>query len=452
LLGGVALEKTAGILHYLYDSPIQMNPQRSNNGFFTYKVEEVTKELANLKNTLAAFPAEVDELYCWFSMDRKFNRRQAIVIENHLEKVIENQLRNELKINVLLIPAGENAGFVEYLKQMDLLLMPLAKRYPDKTFAHLIHQEGNGLLSQAFSIEAIRHFGERYEAIHWEGNQPASIQYEIQVDHQSWTSLFKTFIQDYDYPAARDLLKDLNADSFQVQAIEGLLQSQIKRMNFAFEEAYEYLNKVFNLLPPHESLQETASILKKLIRNHQQEKELERIVELFRQINIYIETDDIPSFLVRFYRAREAVLFYLMDHARTSDQVQIERGKKSAIFQVFVELEELYDARAVDGHYGAYFFLKSQNTYNILQYRNRSFIGHARNKIDSKDLWLSFAGTNATTTAKVKKRFQMDSELLLRDLGVIEDDNFHSINLLLLQLADGLTKKEVYLDEAAANL
>jgi hypothetical protein len=65
---------------------------------------------------LAAFPAELDEIYCWFRIDRKFNRRQAMVIENHSEKFIEGQLPNELKINVLLIPAGENAGFGEYLE------------------------------------------------------------------------------------------------------------------------------------------------------------------------------------------------------------------------------------------------------------------------------------------------------------------------------------------------
>jgi hypothetical protein len=64
LLGGVVLEKTAEILHYFFDSPIQMNPQRSNNGFFTYKVEEVMKELANLKNILAAFHAKPVEVYC----------------------------------------------------------------------------------------------------------------------------------------------------------------------------------------------------------------------------------------------------------------------------------------------------------------------------------------------------------------------------------------------------
>jgi hypothetical protein len=97
----VVLEKPAEILHNLFDSPIQMNPQRSNNGFFSYKVEEVMKELANLNNILAAFPAEPDEIFCWFTMDSKFNRRQAIVIENHLEKVIEDPLLNELKINVL---------------------------------------------------------------------------------------------------------------------------------------------------------------------------------------------------------------------------------------------------------------------------------------------------------------------------------------------------------------
>lgn len=402
------------------------------------------RESEKLKEMVSQIPAREIEIFSWFTVDKELKRKEANLIENHLESFLSRELDYQWKVNVQLICTHENSTMVEFVNQLESILIPMMKKYPTEYFA-AVYSEEKALLSQALLIEGLKHFGDRYVNLFWENRKVHVVNYPVQTKENDWFSLFKTFIYDYDYLGALKIFSNMKAsygDSPQFQFIEYLLKMQIKRMNFSFEEAYGYLKKGMELHKDYEVLHETETILKHLTMEHSKQRELERIQELFRHIYLFLETDNVPSFLVRFYRAREAVLFYLLQFARTGEFEYSFHEKKSSIYEVFELLEEMYDNWEIDGHYGAYFFLKSLNTHNILMFRNRSFLGHARNKIEPNKLWQSFAGTDIVSPKKAKRRFQMDVDLLLRDLGVQTDDNFFALNVLMIKVAEELVERK----------
>jgi len=442
------LETISLIPHYIFHPHISLNQNKPKKGqsFFRYDMDEVIQQCNELNEILLSLNSVNRELYCWFTCDHHITQRQVSVIEGHLEKVLENKLREGWEIHVILIPLASRLSLESYLAQIERLFIPLRKKYPTESFGQIVGQR-NGLISQALLLKGLRQFPNRYVSLYWDSQQLTHINNETTVSPKTWPSLFKEFIHDYDYYGALELLTDMKSHSTEYQVIEALLRTQLTRMNFAFDEAAQYLKNAMTLVNTHESLVETEGIFSRLLSEETKQKELERIVELFRQIEVYIQTDDVPSFLVRFYRAREAVLFYLLQFGKTDADNDLHFAKKSSIYQLFEQLEELYDSWEIDGYYGAYFFLKSKNVAGILEARNKSFIGHSRMSINQKDLWYAFAGTTNTTIAKAKRRFQMDVDLLLRDLGVQVDDNFYSINQFLLQMVDRMRTEGDYVEK-----
>ena len=163
---------------------------------------------------------------------------------------------------------------------------------------------------------------------------------------------------------------------------------------------------------------------------------------MYRQLEVYFEKEDYSSFLVRFYRAREAVLYYLLQHGQHVSY-PIKVGKNPSIYQVIDQLEEKYESEAITQYYGTYFYLKSKNVADTLQVRNNSFIGHGRKEINHRDLLTAHYGTASTTVKKAKHRFMMDSTLMLKDLEAELDDNFEHMTRLLLAVSRKLEKNEV---------
>ncbi|WP_394186768.1 hypothetical protein [Metabacillus halosaccharovorans] len=447
------MENISLIPHYIFDPHIKLNKKKSKRGtsFFNYEMDKVIHQCKELNEILLSLNSLEKELYCWFTVDHHITQRQIGVIEGHLEKVLEDKLLEGWEIHVNLIPLESRLSLDNCLAQIERHFVPLRKKYLKEYFGQIVGQR-NGLISQALLLEGVRQFPNRYISLYWDGQQLATVYNETVVSPKTWLSLFKEFIHDYDYQGALELLTDIKSESSEYQVIESILHTQLKRMNFAFDEAAQYLKTAMSLVNLNETLVETDEILSRLLSEDMKQKELERIVELFRQIDVYIQTDDVPSFLVRFYRAREAVLFYLLQFGRTNADTAITYKKKSSIYQVFEQLEELYDNWEIDGYYGAYFFLKSKNVASILEVRNKSFIGHSRGSINQKDLWYAFAGTTHTTIAKAKRRFQMDVDLLLRDLGFHVDDNFYSINQFLIQMAERMETGNGYVEEVHMNL
>ncbi|WP_042454305.1 hypothetical protein [Neobacillus dielmonensis] len=435
------MDQISLIPHYIFHSHISL--KKKTNSFFQYEQDEVELQSSELREILSSLETIDKEVYCWFTIDNQVTVRQRMVIESHLEKVLEERMTNGWDVQVLLLPIGQSFSLENCLIQIEILLMSLKKRYPTEYIGQIVGAKTN-LVSQAFLIECLRQFPQRYISLYWDGSKTASVYHPGKVNPKSWYRLFREFIQDYDYQGALELLSDINISSNNLKAIEAILRSQLKRMNFAFEEAEQFLTEAMNLLGSTRSLSETKTIFSKLLSNDREIKELERIAELFRQIEVYVQIDDLPSFLIRLYRAREAVLFYLLQFGQTNGNTHYPMEQKSSIYQVFEVLEDLYDNFEIDGYFGAYFFLKSNNVAGILDSRNKSFIGHSRKPIYPKELWNAFAGNANRTLAKTKRRFLMDVDLMLRDLGIKADENFTSLNLLILQLAEDIKKEDGY--------
>jgi len=270
-------------------------------------------ELNRVLSTLESMDKEV---YCWFTVDSQITTRQKMVVEDHLEKLLEERISEGWDVQVLLIPIGRTFSLESCLNQLEILLLPLKKRYPTECFGQIVGAQTN-LISQALLLEGLRQFPQRCVTLYWDGTKTTSVHHPGKVNPKSWFRLFREFIQDYDYQGALGLLSDLTVSSDSLKGIEGLLRSQLKRMNFDFEEANHCLSEAIILVGSNHCLLETKAIYAKLLNHDPKIKELERIAELFRQIEIYVQMDDTPSFLVRFYRAREAVLFYLLQFAQT---------------------------------------------------------------------------------------------------------------------------------------
>jgi hypothetical protein len=394
------------------------------------KLSEIVERLTQKSGTIIA----------WFLVDQRFNKQELVSLEKQLERFIEKRLGDEWNVEAIFISLDAHSlHFEELQDEVERHVHKLCVRYPFEYFAQLVNF-GNSTVYQALFLEGIRQFEDRYASIYWDENE-VHVEYTMMQPHtETWSKQFRDFIIDHDYQAAFEMLKELD-ETDDVKALGFLLQMMMDRLNFAFEDALIHLEEAMKLLGNESVLVETKEKLSVLLSKETKTRDLARIVELYRHIDMYLDMDDFVSFLVRFYRAREAILFYLLQHAQTIPH-EVKLQKKSTIYEVFDELEEKYDNWEIDGYYGAYFYLKSTNVAGALNVRNNSFIGHSRNKVDKEELWHSYFGTSRTTFNKAKRRFIMDTALMFRDLGVELDENIMSINRFLLKLSRKLVERK----------
>ncbi|TWG30830.1 hypothetical protein GC56T2_2012 [Geobacillus sp. C56-T2] len=382
-------------------------------------------------------------LVVFWPLDPQFQAIERVVLERKLEGWFERQIKGGWRVEVHLLSVGKGGDFALCRAEMERIIHKLCIRFPFAQFGHLVGFGDSPLVSLLF-LEGIRRFADRYVSIYW---NDAEIHMEPTVADppaETWLKQVQNFIIEHDYKAALEMLQDLE-ETKEKEAASHLLQMMIDRLNFAMEEALGHWHEAVRRIGTNRVLEETKHILQSLVSDDIKRRDLARIVELYRHLDMYLDAGNTVAFLVRFYRAREAVLYYLLQHAQTvPGNVMIE--KKSTIYEVIEWLEEKYDQWEVDGYYGAYFYLKSLNVANALQVRNRSFIGHARSGINEKKLWHSYYGTDSVTMEKAKRRFIMDTSLLFRDLGVRWDENIMDVNRFLLQFISQLAKerKEAY--------
>ncbi|RSK26551.1 hypothetical protein EJF36_06580 [Bacillus sp. HMF5848] len=432
------------LTQFFFSCPVELSLSSKSNPAqsFTYNKITFENETTILSRLLENLNTPCYEVVCWLLIDESITRRDIFKIETYFEKQLTNLIGDEWEFDVKLVPYNHVYSMENYLLTIEPHLHDLSRRYTDEIFAQVI-VNSHLLPFQAIFLEGLRQFENRYASLYVsdKNSHVTIITHHAEPNMKDWFTQFDLLILDFDYKAAFELLKDLPDDRPIIKALENVLLMMIQRLNFSFENAYKYVVECEKYLTNgKEAIIETKHILKNLLSKDEKVRDLERIIELYRHIEMYVTIDDVPSFLVRFYRVREAVLFYLLRYARTSNEISAHVGKKSSIYQVFEHLEELYDNWEIDGHYGAYFYLKSQNVANILNVRNKSFLGHSRAGIQPKQLWHSYVGYSQTTMAKAKKRYLMDIDLALRDLGAQLDDNVYSINMLIIELAKQLKK------------
>lgn len=404
---------------------------------FNIPIELLKEQFEKVPPILTQLQQKDGTIFCWFQVEDSIKKQEMIKIERQLESLLEEYFSEEWDVEAVLIPTSNQASFEKIRFQVDSIIHKIFKRFPFENFTQIVGF-GDIIPYQAIFMEAISQFGNRYSSLYYENNEILLSHTETEPNMKSWTKEFRDLIMDHDYQTALELLSELNQTQ-EVAGIKYLLQMMIDRFNFAFEDALGHLAQAKGIIN-HPLLDETSTKLSLILSEDNKTRDMNRIIELYRQLDVYLDLDDTTSFLIRFYRAREAVLFYLLHHAQT-EQTQVHIGKKSNIYQVIEELEQKYDNWEIDGYYGTYFYLKSQNVARTLNVRNQSFIGHARSGIDKKELWHSYFGTSKTTIEKAKKRFMMDTTLLFRDLGILLDENIIDINQLLLQLVSDIFSK-----------
>lgn len=249
-----------------------------------------------------------------------------------------------------------------------------------------------------------------------------------------WLHNFRSFVFDYDYIAALEVINDLPESQTKVK-MQQFLKMMINRFNFAFEAANDRLDELIEHFGTIGILQQTQCLIQPLIGKDKKARDLSRIQELTRHMETMMERNDIFSFLVRFYRLREALLFYLFNYVEESGFYHFDPTIRKPIYDRYEELEELYGLHDIRKYFGSYFFIKSNNVNQAILYRNRSFIGHSRQPIDRESFWKAYAGNEKVNIKKAKLKFQNDLSVLLKDLGLKKDHNIEDLNEWILTYA-----------------
>lgn len=155
----------------------------------------------------------------------------------------------------------------------------------------------------------MRHFENRYAALYWDGKRSHITFTEYETSTTSWSQQFRAFVNEYDYQAALKLLEEKN-DSEVAKGLSCLLQSMLDRLNFAFSESIAHIKESTTYLGESDITTAMLKTLKPLVSKERQERDLARIVELYRQLDAYLEVNDLASFLIRFTVLGK--LYYIM--------------------------------------------------------------------------------------------------------------------------------------------
>lgn len=353
----------------------------------------------------------VSELQFW-----TFIKKNDLAHKARLETKTEQALSNLFKLPVECIFVQHTTDIEVAIVEVDRYMHWLAMHEPLQPMGMFMTQ--TDILSQAVLIEGVKTFSHRFHSLYHNTTQ----QYEESPYQAEWLQLFKSFVHEFDYQSAYDMLADIPVDTTR---IAHLLKMQLARLNFDFEVAIQESAAVD--MPNNLYFFQTQTLLKNLHSEDSQERALAQITELYRHIKVMLIKKDWASFLTRFYRAREAVMHYLMTYCA---QQEISK-RMSTIYDLVDELEDAYETGAAQKYYGAYFYTKSANVANTLNSRNKSFLGHNRAPINVSDILENYYGAKAKSS-QMPERFLADSHIMLRELGSGLDTNMEKINTLII--------------------
>ncbi|GGA92054.1 hypothetical protein [Ornithinibacillus halotolerans] len=410
--------------------------------FYQFNRDDIVMEAKGLDQLLTQFPQDEGTVVVWFVMEESIPKKHTYSLLSELDSLLSDVIDSEKwELIIQLIPGQTPYKGTEMLMEAERLVHQLAVKYPFDIFAQIVGF-GHPIPFQTLFLEGVRQFENRYASVYWENNQVEILHTTIKQTMDSWMAEFRNFIIDHDYQAALEIITDIEQTKV-VQGIKCLLQMMVDRFNFSFDLALAHVKEAKSHLPNHDVMNTTEAILMRLLSQNQAEQDLARIQELFRQIDVFIEIDDMPSFLVRFYRVREAILYYLFQHGRTSNDSSGHKNiTKGHFLEKLAKLDEQYLSGEVDGNYGAYFYIKSANVTNTLEARNKSFLGHSRKQVNTSGVWKSYNGMKSSPY-QAKLRFTIDSKIMMRDLGIEEDENIPQINKYLLQVSSQMEKQVV---------
>ncbi|WP_409291265.1 hypothetical protein [Peribacillus sp. SCS-37] len=386
------------------------------------------REAEPLLPKLEAVPDETKTLICVVPVEGRIGRKALYKLDQKLEDLITARLPEEWSADLYFIQKREGGGFTRILTEAGLLIHKLSFYYPYETIIQL-SGTGDAECFQAIFLESTKQLGSRHGFLFYsEGKAEISLSRQA-VSDRSLKLQVKGSLREFDFQGALELVKGQPAP----EPLRLMLKMMVSRMNFCFSEAHQHAVECERLLKDEPAIKETRLLLEKLLSKEGREQDLALIEELYRQMEVCIEIDDMAAFLTRFYRAREAILTFLLKHG-SGYQEEEPMKNNSSIYQLIEELEKRYEEGEIEEYMGAYFYLKSLNVAHTLRVRNQSFIGHGREEINSEELWHSYFGNKRASVSRVKKRFLLESNLMLRDLGAELDDNYTELMEIMLQM------------------
>jgi len=401
---------------------------------------EINQSINELTTYTKKINQEIVMIGIWCLIEKDIASEETTELKTQLKEYLQSYLN--VDIEVFLVQ--ETGTLEKMLLEVDDHIHWLCINEPFALFVQL-YQNHSSRLNHAILIEGINTYQDQFISCYVDSNSGELVtkQYQDSSKRKDWLQKFLRFIQDCDYKAAEELLKSVDLSSNEMKEVYYLVNMQKRRLNFSFQKAYDSMELV-KKYQSNQSLPllQTEFILSNLIQQDSKTKSLEQIQELYRQIQLFLGMEDIPSFLTRFYRAREAVLNHIVKYGQ-ADATNVEDDSKifSSIYKLIDIIERKYDRHELEGNYGAYFYLKSSNVASALRVRNKSFIGHSRSSIDGKRLWSSYYGTSPRTSSEAKRRFLADSKIMLRDLGGNLDDNYQLLNQEIREKIMLLAKK-----------
>lgn len=393
--------------------------------------KDIKQSMQQLHNFVLQHHEEVKKVYVWVYLHQPFSVRRLLELETQWENKLQMKIHKEVE----LIPVVRKKGnwFDDILIEVNQVIHRICNEEPFDEMV-LVSCGGQSLLQQAVLIGGIKTFADRF-CLMLQDQATGEVlrqQFYDSPYKKSWLQLYQHLIHDYNYAGALKLVEGLEKNK-KTQFIKILLEVQHLRENFNFEEAYEKFREAKKIHPASNLRMLGTEIILQHLNGEmgEQKKELEQILELYRHIKALLLKENYPSFLTRFYRAREAVLKYIVKYG-SDEEIQLPRV--SSIYQFIDQIEELYEEGKINRFFGVYFYIKSSNVANALNVRNKSFIGHNRKPISKNAILYEYYGSRNIKIPQAAERFLGDTRIMLRDLGGALDDNLEEMNKYLIEL------------------
>lgn len=398
---------------------------RNSNEVFQLNVVKLNEQCMKIYSELSKHQSSISQIMMILKIEDKIPLSSHKLIEERLEMQFEQLLGKKVDVGVYFVSMNKEG----VVKDCSKAIHRIALKHTHDIIYHVTNEESE-LLNIRILNEGINQIGERFHSYLLTNNNFHVLSTNLIESNEDLLKQFQTFIYDFDYQSALRLLDDF-VDCTEKEVIALLLQSSNLRFHFDFGQALTKLKQAKELYL-HKTIENTTKIFETLYSYSTRETELERIHELYRQMSAHLEVDDHQSFLIRFYRVREAILLFILKYIATDSEIKPYR---TSIYELINEVEKQYDAGELQGYTGIYFYMRSQNIGDFLKVRNASFIGHGRSEIDVDKMWFTYYGMSGITIAKAERRFYLDSKLMLRDLGIQLDSNIEDMNKLIINLS-----------------
>lgn len=408
-------------LHWVYSNSLEEAFDDLSN---------IARKIHQLNQQIALHEIKIERLFVWLTTNSSYRKS----VHGEFPTIFEETLQKQFPYEIDVMMVKEQEHFDGMLIGVDQMMHQLCIHFPFENHLLAINNE-DSLCQQAVLIEGVKTFEDHFGTFYLKESAYLK-QYEHSHFSSEWFNMFQQLIHHYDFVGAKELLKEFQP-SDEIMVVDSLLSIQEYRFNFDFQEAKNRWELISGKVPKDLRLFQLGLILDRAVGADEHHQDLERIQELYRQVKACLMKGDSASFLTRFYRAREAVIRFVLKYGLRKESKTVF----STIYQLIDFLEDQYEDREIQKYYGAYFYTKSSNVGDTLAIRNHSFIGHKRLPIQTKKMYEEYYGTYVDRTSQMTDRFLGDSRIMLYELGGMLDDNIDDVNAFLIEYINDFARR-----------